>query len=452
MCLEVIMRLNSKAVNNVRTFEGAPAFKLGVDKELRRAVMSCLLWESQYYENGVDIATRIKSLVPMVDPQTVAQLALEARSVMNLRHVPLLLATEMLKYQNSKPFVAELLSLVIQRPDELTEALAIYWSTRKEGETKRPPLAAQLKKGLALAFGKFNEYQLGKYNRPDAIKLRDVLRLVHPKPKDSDQAALWKSLVEGTIKTPDTWEVALSAGADKKATFERLMTEGKLGGLALLRNLRNMINAGVDSSIIKAAIKGMNTSRILPFRFIAAARFAPNLNDELSTKLVEAANQLPKLKGKTVVLVDVSGSMDAAMSSKSDMTRIDAAAGVAAILRECCDDVIVATFSQSLVGVPNYHGLALVEAIKRSQVHSSTYLGEAIDMISVKESNIKRLVVITDEQSHDNVNAIPNAKCSMINVASYKNAVGYGSWLRIDGFSESVVRYLIEMEKEGFIG
>ena len=67
--------------------------------------------------------------------------------------------------------MAETLTRVIQRADELTEFVAIYWS---EGKL---PLSAQVKKGLAAAFRKFDAYALAKYNRENPVKLRDVLFL-----------------------------------------------------------------------------------------------------------------------------------------------------------------------------------------------------------------------------------------------------------------------------------
>ena len=108
-----------------------------------------------------------------------------------------------------------------------------------------------MRKGLARAIAKFDEYELAKYDRDSAVKLRDVLRLVRPTPKDEAQSALWKRVKERTLTMPDTWEVALSGGADKKATFERLLRERKLGYLALLRNLRNMVQAGVDVDLVR---------------------------------------------------------------------------------------------------------------------------------------------------------------------------------------------------------
>ena len=205
-------------------------------------------------EKGSEIADRIKGLIPLVQPEQVAALAVEARDRMNLRHVPLFLLAELSgrKGKEINRLVAGALTHVIQRADELTEFLAIYW---REGvlpvRNKKRPLSAGVKRGLREAFEKFNEYHLGKYNRNGEVKLRDVLRLVHPKPKDEAQARLWGKVVKGELESPDTWEVALSAGKDKKETFERLMREGKLGGLALVRNLRGMLEAGVDKPLIQ---------------------------------------------------------------------------------------------------------------------------------------------------------------------------------------------------------
>ena len=82
-------------------------------------------------------------------------------------------------------------------------------------------------------------------------------------------------MIAGTLTPPDTWEVALSAGADKRAAWERLLREQKLGALALLRNLRNMRESGVSDKLVVSALGEMKTDRVLPFRFIAAARYAP---------------------------------------------------------------------------------------------------------------------------------------------------------------------------------
>src|SRR5271165_1607560 len=193
-----------------RTHEGAPARNISTEHQLRRSVLACLLWESQFYEDGVEIAGRIAELVPKVAADKVAGLAVEAREKMKLRHAPLLLVREMARHKTHRALVAETLARVIQRADELAEFVAIYW---KDG---RVPLSGQVKKGLAAAFPKFDEYQLAKYDRGGPIKLRDVLFLSHAKPRDAVQAGVWKKLVWGRLTTPDTWEVALSSGAGKR--------------------------------------------------------------------------------------------------------------------------------------------------------------------------------------------------------------------------------------------
>src|SRR5579863_4333351 len=248
-----------------RAHEGAPARNISAELQLRRSVLACLLWEDQFYEEGVEIAGRIASLVPKVKPEVVVALAIEARGKMKLRHAPLLLVREMARQKEHRALVRKTLAQVIQRADELAEFVAIYW---KDGKV---PLSAQVKKGLAEAFRKFDEYQLAKYDRSGPIRLRDVLFLCHAKPRDTEQATLWKRMIQGELETPDTWEVALSSGADKRQAWERLLRERKLGALALLRNLRNMEQAGVEESLVLDALENMSASRVLPFRFIAAA-------------------------------------------------------------------------------------------------------------------------------------------------------------------------------------
>jgi len=249
----------------LKTHEGAPAKRITAEAQLRRSLMACMLWENTFYEDGVSIAERITSLVPQVDPETVANMAIEARESMKLRHAPLLIVREMARQPRHKALVADTLTRIIQRADELAEFVALYWKDGKQ------PLSKQVKKGLAKAFTKFDAYQLAKYNNRKAIvKLRDVLFLCRAKPKDAEQEQIWKQLVNGTLPAPDTWEVALSNGADKKSTWERLLAENRLGGLALLRNLRNMADSRVDERLIFAALENIKTERILPFRFIAA--------------------------------------------------------------------------------------------------------------------------------------------------------------------------------------
>jgi len=425
----------ARSVPQIQTHEGGRAARITPEQELRRTVMACLLWEDNFYEDGVSVAQRISALVETVGAEAVRKIAIEAREQMNLRHVPLLLCREMARH---KKLDAATLERVIQRADELAEFLAIYW---KDG---RVPLAAQVKKGLAGAFRKFNEYALAKYNRDEAVKLRDVLFLTHAKPKDEEQAALWKRLVDGQLATPDTWEVELSKGGpDKKVSWTRLLAEKKLGALALLRNLRNMEEAGVDGAAVKAALSDADVRRVLPFRFIAAARYAPRYEPDLEALLFKSLVEAQKLGDETIVLVDVSGSMDAPLSTKSDMTRLDAACGLAMVAREVCRSVRVFTFSHKLIEVASRRGFALRDAIVGSQEHGGTYLALALKVIPV----CNRLIVVSDEQAHDNIESVKADRAYMLNVATFRNGVGYGGkWTHIDGFSEACVRYIQALE------
>jgi hypothetical protein len=433
------MRLNTAAaMPRNYTHEGAPAKHIKAEQQLRRSVMSCLLWESEFYEDGKDIAARITEAAQACSKDFVSALAIEARNVHGLRHAPLLLLTDLIR--RGGPGVADTIAQSIRRADEMAELVSIYWCNGKVS------LSKQMKTGLAKAFGKFSEYQLAKYDRDGSVKIRDVLFLTHPKPKDAEQEALFKRVADRALQTPDTWEVSLSGGADKRETFERLIREGKLGYLALLRNLRNMVDAGCDLDLVKDAIvarKGADL--VFPFRYVAAARACPQLEPAIDQALCEAVASGPRLSGKTAVLVDVSGSMDCALSQRSDMTRMDAAAALASVIN---GDVRVFTFSHQVVEVPPRRGMSGVDAVVRSQPHGGTYLGAAIQAIN-EQVHHDRLIVITDEQSHDRV-PDPAAKHPyLINVASYKNGVGYGKWMHIDGFSEAVIRFIAEVENDG---
>jgi len=474
---------------SITTHEDAPAMRISALKELRRSVMTAMLWENSFYETGNVVAKRIQELVPQCNPVVVAALAIEARDSMYLRHVPLFLVRQLARVKGNGTLVADTLAHVIQRPDELGEYLAMYWG----GVKSRPePLSAGSKRGLAAAFKKFSPYQLAKYNRDTGIKLVDVLRLVHAKPNRFDgsvsdmtidavykrftfkckpgdasadssnseqthrvrrdvagQGALWGQLIAGTLATPDTWETQLSAGADKKETFERLLREEKLGALAFLRNLRNMIESGVDLELIRARFKG-NLDKVLPFRYLAAVRHAPSLAVELNDAMLKAVSTEAKLPGNTVILVDVSASMDQPLSAKSDMKRIDAGAGLAVLMREVCDNCRVFTFSNSLVEVAAHRGLPLATAINNSQQHANTYLGAAINtLMTATMQTPQRLIIITDEQSHDTVHyPVGVERGYVINIATYQNGVGYGKWTHIDGWSEKVLDFMRAVEGE----
>ena len=128
-------------------------------------------------------------------------MAVYTREQMHLRSVPLLLLVELDQCHQGDSLVSRAVSRTVQRADEITELLMCYqWRTGKEGLTG---LSNQLRKGLAEAFNHFDEYQFAKYDRKDRkVTLRDALILVHPKPKDKQQEAIFRKILNDELETP----------------------------------------------------------------------------------------------------------------------------------------------------------------------------------------------------------------------------------------------------------
>ncbi|MCX7180704.1 MAG: TROVE domain-containing protein, partial [Proteobacteria bacterium] len=191
---------NRNSVNSVCL----PVYNISDEAKLNRLVLAHMLWENSFYVDGVKITDEIKNLVSKVSPEKVSELALRARSQFKLRHVPLLLTRELARIGKLE---ASVLTSVIQRADEMGEFLSIYW---KDGKTA---ISNQVKKGIANAFVKFNEYALAKNDKnSDAVSMRDVMFLTHPTPQTLEQEALFKRIANQELVTPDTWETQLSAG------------------------------------------------------------------------------------------------------------------------------------------------------------------------------------------------------------------------------------------------
>lgn len=422
--------------SQLRTHEGAISSRINPKEQLRRTLLACLLWERSFYEDGVSVAERIAASAGRCSPEFISGLAKEARNEYRLRHAPLWLVMSLLRRGGST--AGQTLTDVIQRPDEITEALAMYW---RDG---RIPLSKQLKVGLANAFNKFDEYQFAKYNRNSEIKLKDVLFMVHPKPKDADQQKIFDRIVKDDLAIPETWEVKLSSGQNKVEVFTDLIKRKKLGHMALLRNLRNM--DGVDEDLInQSIIEGAKHSKVLPFRYLSAAKAAPRFEESLDIAMQSSMSEMPKLKGTTVLLVDVSLSMNNMLSDRSTLNRLDAAAALAVLVREISEDCVLFAFSHQLQDLPSRRGMSLIDAIRNTN-RSNTRLGKSVtELHTFRKSEYDRVIIITDEQSRDQVPA-PKGKGYILNVASYQNGIGYGTYTHITGWSEQSIRYIQEIE------
>jgi len=439
---------------------GTAVRDIPANQRLMRLTLAHMLFEDQFYVDGKTSSQELQAAVKAASPQFVLNLASVARTKFKLRHVPLFLIREAIRQGYA---TADDINAVIQRPDEMGELLAIY---NKDGKR---PLSHQMKKGLAKAFGKFNEYALAKNDKNSAAySIRDVMFMVRPKPADEAQAALFKRIADKQMVTPDTWETQLSAGVDKKATFERLMEEGKLGALAFLRNLRNMTEAGISDSKIRAYAKTVDVKNVLPFRYISAARVVPKFEDMLEDMMYRSLAHVEKIPGRTVLVVDTSGSMGAAISGYSELNRLDAACALAILAREICEEVVIYATAgddykkqHATMLIPARRGFALAEYIKSAEVQrkiggGGIFLVQAMEYLQAQEkgNTVDRVIVFTDEQDTggrgfepDRAVRLSKDKNYIINVGAYRNGFNSGKWETITGFSEAIFDFIKALEE-----
>lgn len=451
------MRTNTASNFSPRTHEGARSRVLKPFDELRRTASACLLFEDTFYESGIDIAERIRVLVhtsPLID---VLHLAQKLRHEDGLRHAPLWMLNAALGHpQRNMGDNSRLISTVIanvcgSRADLPGELIAMYFKNGKK------PLAKALKRGLADAITSFSSYALQKYAARGPWRLRDVLFMVHPKPRDELQADWFKKLADDTLGEAGTWENKLSAGQDKKTAFTELLADNKLGTLAMLRNLRNMREAGIADGYMRDKLfQSVQKSRfpILPFQFIAASRAVPHWEPMIEQAMLAALmgkDGTPQLKGRTLLLVDRSGSMQDKLSTKSTLNRFDAACALAILLREICDDVDVFDYGNDLKPVPPRRGFALRDAIRPPSGGTMTGMCtiQAITYNCAHGRHPDRVIVITDEQSRDQLPKLQNGcRGYVMNVAPYQNGIAWGEWTTVSGFSENLVKFIAEVERE----
>lgn len=389
--------LSTKREKTVVNHEGARAFVCTPEMELYTAVATTVL-NGQFYEDDVKRLQRIRDLIEKTDAAFVAKLAVYAREQMNLRSVPLVLAVELARHHKGDDLVSRLTERVIQRADEITELLALYSQANQRTDLKRlNKLSKQLQKGLGAAFNKFDEYQFAKYNRAAQVTLKDALFLVHPKAKDEAQQALFDKIVQDELATPYTWETELSAlGQLRYASeaimqsaisekWEELIFSNKLGYMATLRNLRNILEAGVNAAAINKVceylsdVRAVARSRQLPFRFLSAYRelkvlkngYVSKVLDALEKAVVQSAANIAGYDEATSVVIaaDVSGSMQRTISAKSKVQNYDIGLMLAMLLQHRCANVITGMFGEKwkVINMPHTNILSNVEEFHRRE-------------------------------------------------------------------------------------
>ena len=258
------MKFNFKTKRQrvTKNHEGEVAYKMSPEQELYSAVVTTGLSASAY-ESGDKRLKRIIKLIGKCNPEFVARLAIYARNTMYLRSIPLVLAVELAKKNSGNSLVSNTVNGVVKRADEIIELLAYYqYSNQRTGTKKLNRLSKQIQKGLIRSFNNFDEYQFAKYNRATSVKLKDALFLVHPKAKDDAQQEIFNKIASDSLNTPYTWETELSkiGQADYSSSYakslairrkwEELIASKRMGYMAIMRNLRNILEANVSGIYI----------------------------------------------------------------------------------------------------------------------------------------------------------------------------------------------------------
>lgn len=353
---------------------------------------------------------------------------------MYLRSIPLVLSVELAKQASGTSIVSKTINGVVQRADEIAELLAYYQTANKrQGAKKLGSLSKQVQKGLAESFNRFDEYQFAKYNRKTEVKLKDALFLVHPKAKDESQQEVFNKIAANTLAVPYTWETELSelgktrfenqavkqmAVAQK---WEELIESKKVGYMALMRNLRNILDAGVSLRHIEmvcsyiANEQAVATSKQLPFRFLAAYREVKKHDSKYVSMVLEALedavmHSAKNIKGfgintSVVIACDVSGSMRQPVSARSSVMLYDIGLMLGMLMQSQCKNVISGMFGDrwKIINMPRRNVLANVQEYYRRQGEvgyaTNGYL-VVNDLIKRKEV-VDKVMLFTDVQMYD---------------------------------------------------
>ena len=429
-----------KEKETVMNHQDEKAYAMTPEMELYTAVVTSAL-SDKFYESKDGRMERLASLIRQVDPEFVAKLAVYTRTQMNLRSIPMFLIVELAKIHNGDSLVKRTIEKTVLRADEIMELLMCYQLRNAEGKSikKLGKLSRQVQEGLKSAFNRFDEYQFAKYDRSNLeVKLKDALFLVHPKASSPEQQAIFDKIVDGNLQTPYTWETQLSEFGQKKfntkeekaealkALWEELIDSNKLGYMALLRNMVNIIKANVSREHVEKVAGIISdparvaTSKQLPFRFLAAYNeLLSSVNSDLSPifrRALESAvtASVSNLKGfdddtNVLVAADVSGSMFSRISPKSSIMHYDIGILLSMLLKSKCASVISGMFGDTwkVLDLPWDDVLANTIEMKRreGEVGYSTNGYKVIDYLIENDIKMDKVMMFTDMQMWDSMDA-----------------------------------------------
>ena len=306
----------------VYTREGAIAYEKNPVDDWINVLCSSYL-EDGYYTNKQELIERFLGLTDEVAMvygyDFIAKAAMFARDYLGMRSTSELIAA----WLNNKQFNAkrDFYTQFPCRPDDVAEMCgAIDFLGQKRSHA--------FVRGCATYLSSLGDYALGKYKMSGKeYNMYDLINIMHPRSEAINRYKM------GTLAIPDTWETAISGSKtqeEKEANWMRLVEEKKLGYLALLRNLRNILQCqNVNTLWIQKYLVPQITaeaaickSKVFPYQiYVAYAQIqksAPlSVVAALEQAFLCACKNVPVLVGKTAIVLDVSGSMDSPISDKS---------------------------------------------------------------------------------------------------------------------------------------
>jgi len=406
----------------VKNAAGGNAFAQS-DKLALVSLMLSNMLSGDMYSSDADVLSRLKALVHKVDPEFAAKAALYARNEFGMRSTSHVLAGELATANatSGKPWARDFYNAVIYRVDDMMEILGYYLAANKD-----KPLPNALKAGLAEAFKRFDAYQLAKYKGDGrAVKLVDVVRLVRPKPTAKNADALAK-LLKGELKNTQTWEAKISAAGQQKDAAEKasarneawadLLKENKLGYLALVRNLTNIAQDADDATFDLAMNALVNReqikqSKIFPFQIYTAYREVESngrigngksnriatIMDRLAQALDLSCDNVPEMPGKTLVAIDISGSMDSMVANMNSTNCVTLATLFGVILAKA-NNADVVRFQTSAEYTPVLKSRSTLDTVKMlAHTSGGTSFESIFKLINGKKYD--RIFILSDMQA-----------------------------------------------------
>ncbi|MCL2387596.1 MAG: TROVE domain-containing protein [Defluviitaleaceae bacterium] len=398
-------KFNKNTKTKVVNKEKHAAYAMDDKERLVSQVLTTFFGEPKFYgKTDHEIVTTARTLAKL-EPEFVAKLAVFARREFNMRSVSHVLAAVLAREPKGKEFVRRLIPAIALRADDVTEILSAYLHFYGK------PIPNSLKKGINDAFVKFDEYALSKYKgEQNKLKMRDIPRICHPTPKDAEQSDMWKRLLAGELQKTYTWEVELSAKGNNKWVWEELIWSGKVGYMALLRNLRNIIAAKPDNiNMVYETLtdpERVRKSRQFPFRFLSAYKELKGVKgtsskayDALETALDISVENIPRIAGKTAIVVDVSGSMTSPVSKRSKMTCAEIGLLLGVIAAHICEESVFLTFDTEVYPQAVSKRGGILPQVRNIRVSGGgTYMQKPFIYLRDNRISVDRVIVLSDNQ------------------------------------------------------